>query len=261
MSTIHPTVLLMLFAAALPAELRGQVRERCAHEATRSATVRAPRGALLDLQAGAGALRVEGRAGLEEVRVRGRACAATEALLSELTIESDASDGRVRVRARYPESRNRDWNASYAYLDLVVEVPAGMAATIEDGSGSVVLDGLGALRVEDGSGDLTITNITGDVEVDDGSGDILVEGVTGGVRIDDGSGGMRIRQVRGDVTVKDGSGEIDISEVTGSVRVVDDGSGSIRVRDVGGDFVVDADGSGSIRHEGVRGRVQVPRQR
>jgi hypothetical protein len=256
MNSTPVVVALFLAASALPGA--AQTRERCEHEATRSATLQAGNGARLQLEAGAGSLRITGRAGLTEVRVRARACAATEALLGDLNVETRAGNGVIRIAARYPSSEGRDWNDGYAYLDLVVEVPAGMAAAIDDGSGSIVLEGLGALDVEDGSGDLTLTDIRGDVRIDDGSGNLTVERVTGDVVIDDGSGDVELRDIRGDVTLEDGSGDLDAGDVTGTVRVIDDGSGSIRVTNVGGDFVVDDDGSGSIRHSGVRGRVSIP---
>jgi DUF4097 and DUF4098 domain-containing protein YvlB len=245
----------LALAAAAPAT--GQERERCAHEATRTATLAVARGGRLDLEAGAGSLEVRGRRGLQEVRLQGRACAATEALLRAVTVESRVANGIVHVAARYPESRGFDWNDSYAYLDLVIEVPAGLAVSIEDGSGSVVLDGVGDVSIEDGSGDLRITSVAGRVTIDDGSGNVVIGGVGEDVEIDDGSGDVRIEGVRANVMVEDGSGEIDIRDVTGTVRV-SDGSGSIRVEGIGGDFIVDEDGSGGIRHGGVRGRVRIP---
>ena len=250
------TAPLLLLILAVP--VRGQRDGPCEHEAMRTATLRAAGGARLELEAGAGSLQVTGRDGLAEVRVRGRACAATEALLRELLIETSAGNGEVSVRTRHPEQSQRNWNDNYAYIDLVLEVPAGMSARIDDGSGSVVLEGLGETEIEDGSGDLRITDGRGAVRIDDGSGSIDIEQVTGDVSIDDGSGDIDVRGVRGRVTLEDGSGEITVGDVTGTVHVRDDGSGSIRVRDVGGDLIVEDDGSGGVRHSGVRGRVQVP---
>jgi len=48
----------------------------------------------------------------------------------------------------------------------------------------------------------------------------------------DGSGNLLIENVGGDVIVTDGSGNMDVRNVTGSFTVVTDGSGSIYATDI-----------------------------
>lgn len=244
-------------ALAVATGAAAQDQDACRYEAERSANVEASAGDRLAVMARAGSLRVEGRTGISRVQVRGHACASSEDLLEKLRLETGRSDGVVRVEV--PEfEQGWSWGRNqYARLDLVLEVPAGMAAEIRDGSGETVLRGLGRLRVDDGSGELTVEDIGGDLAIDDGSGGITVRGVRGDVTIDDGSGEVLIENVTGSVSVDDGSGSVEITGVGGSVRV-DDGSGGISVEDVRGDFTVTDDGSGSIRHSGVQGRVQIP---
>jgi len=252
------TRLIAIAALAIATGAAAQENDACRFEAQRSANIDADAGDQLRLIARAGSLRVEGRAGLDRVQVRGRACASSQELLEQLRLETDRSGGTVRVEV--PEIDNDDWmrgRNTYALLHLVVEVPEGMAAEITDGSGETILSGLGRLRVDDGSGELTIENIAGDVEIDDGSGSITARGIHGDITVDDGSGDVEIRDVTGSVDIDDGSGSLDVAEVGGSVRV-DDGSGNIRVANVHGDFTVTDDGSGSIRHTGVEGRVRIP---
>lgn len=110
------------------------------------------------------------------------------------------------------------------------------------------------LDVDDGSGQMSIQNITGDIYVDDGSGEIKIENIQGNVKIDDGSGTVSVRDVEGDVSINDGSGTIDVSGVSGTV-VVDDGSGSISIEGVGGDVHIKDDGSGSLSIRDVKGKV------
>ena len=218
-------------------------QDNCRFEASRSATIQASAGDRLDLIARAGSLTIRGREGMTEVRVRGRACASSEELLEQVQLESRRSGGTIHVEV--PEVDMGSWRSGgnrYASLHLEIDVPMGMVADIEDGSGSTDIDGLGDLRIEDGSGEIRMSNMQGDVTIDDGSGDIVIAGARGTVRVEDGSGSIEVRDVRGDV-------------------VVEDGSGSIDVRDVAGDFIVDRDGSGGISHSGVRGRVDIPRRR
>ncbi|MGH7504894.1 MAG: hypothetical protein ACRELX_04565 [Longimicrobiales bacterium] len=213
----------------------------CRYEAERSATVEVADARMLVVEAGSGSLRVEGRADASDVRIRGRACASDQELLEQLDFDAARRGDAIEVITRDVDSDGGWRNRRYARLDLVIELPAGFAAAIHDGSGELVLRNLGETSVEDGSGEIDIAGIAGPLELSDGSGELT------------------IREVDGDVDIEDGSGEIDITGVAGTVRI-DDASGSIAVDDIGGGFVVTSDGSGSIRHSGVRGNVDVPRK-
>lgn len=250
------TVIIALATAVFTGSAAAQ--EECRFEAERAATVSAAGASALQVEVGAGSLRVEGRQGLSEVRVRGRACASSQALLDDVQIDVSRSGGGVRVVM--PEMDHNFRGDTYARLDLVVEVPAGMEAEISDGSGSAEIRGLGATRVHDGSGELTIEQLTGMLEIEDGSGEVMVNGVDGDVEIQDGSGDVSIDNVRGSVDIEDGSGSVQLARVGRNARI-DDSSGDIEVDGIGGDLVVGNDSSGSIRHAGVRGRVDVPRRR
>lgn len=231
----------MLSALALAALAAvAQSWDNCEFTADRSANVAASRSDVLDLVARAGSLVVEGRPGLSEIRIRGRACASSRELLDQLVIETSSSGGRIRVEIPEIEhERNFFGGNQNASLDLVLEVPEGMEAVITDGSGDAEIRGVGRLRVTDGSGGLRLADIRGDLRVEDGSGEIEIDGVGGSV------------------DVQDGSGEVIVREVTGNVTI-DDGSGSIEVAGVRGDLTVGDDGSGDIRFENVRGAVDVP---
>jgi hypothetical protein len=249
----------------------------CAYEAQRSASVPASAGELLRVSAGSGELAVRGVEGLGEVRVVARACASASDDLDDLQITLEDAGAEIVLSAHYPERSASFFGGNrYARLDLVVEVPLSMAADIEDGSGSMELSGTGALRIQDSSGDILVSDALGPVEIEDSSGEIELVSVTGGltiqdssgeirienaagaVQIEDGSGEIELRVVEGDVRIEDGSGSIDAEQVSGSVTVEADGSGEIEVRDVTGDFTVLRDGSGSIQHQGVGGRVDIP---
>lgn len=238
-----------------------QVRHshECEYIVDREVSIAAGADQLLRLSAGSGELRVEGREGLDEVRAVGTVCASEESFLDDLTVTIEEVRGDIVLTAHYPESRSWRGNRT-AKIDLVVEMPLGMSADIDDSSGSMEILGSGALDIDDSSGSILVQGADGTVVIDDSSGGIEVMDVAGDVDIDDGSGGVSVRDVRGSVYVEDGSGSVTIEEVGQNV-VVDDGSGSIRVQNVGGDFSVRNDGSGGIRHSGVEGRVDVPEDR
>ena len=258
-------------------EWNGQ--DNCRFEAERSFTVSANPLESLRLMAGSGSLEVVGVEGLNEIQAVARACASSQDFLDDLQLTSDVSDGSVVVETIYPDMNGWGGGNRYARLDLLVEVPAGLDADIQDGSGEMILSNLGSVHVEDGSGEVVIRGIQGDLTIDDGSGELEITGVQGTVMVEDGSGEvvledvgsdveihdssgqLTIRGIGGSVTLHDSSGEVEIRDVVGTVRVVSDSSGDLDVRGVGGDFVVERDGSGDIHFEAVEGTVQIPKKK
>lgn len=253
---ILPFGLLAVAISAVPALAQSD----CRYEAERAVTLDAAGARLLELEAGAGSLKVIGKPGLTSIRLHGRACASDKDLLDDIKLEAHRSGSSVVAKANTQEHNFRiSWKNQYARLDLVVEVPSGLAANIDDGSGEMELSGLGATDIDDGSGGI-IAHDLASAHIDDGSGEINLTDIRGPVEITDGSGEIQLRNVAGPVDIDDGSGEIDVRGVTKGVRITD-ASGGIDVADVGGDFIVTNDGSGGIDYDNIRGRVDVPRRR
>jgi DUF4097 and DUF4098 domain-containing protein YvlB len=200
------------------------------------------------------------------VHVKGTARASRKGWLDDIKLIAERRGDEVFIKADIPDydtsfrdAMRGDWQRE---LDLTIEVPMSIALDVDDGSGDAEFNNTGALRFEDGSGEITIKNAHGDIKLVDGSGGITIEGVEGSVRVDDGSGEIRARNVSGDFTVgEDGSGEIEVSDVRGTMRVESDGSGGIGVDRIGGDFIVEHDGSGDIHYETVKGSVRSPERK
>lgn len=250
------------------------------HTSPRNATVPVDGARIVQINVGAGLLRVQGAPGTAAVSVAGEARAASDRLLADIELVAERRGDVIHIESRMP-SPTSGWRLfsigdRFAALDLVITIPAGMAVAAVDGSGDAEFRGTGALRVRDGSGSLLVEDVMGEIDIEDGSGDLTVRNVTGPLRIRDGSGSILLEGVGRDVTLRDGSGgivirrvgnvhitsdgsgSIDIQDATGTVRIDSDGSGDINVRGVGGDFTVGRGGSGRIRHENVRGRVELP---
>jgi len=185
-----------------------------------------------------GTLKVEGRPGMSELRANGTACASSDSLLRDVSIRASRSGSQLRVEAIIPEEMFGD----EASLDFTVTVPNNIAVSVEDGSGPLEISGTATLDVTDGSGELSVKNVNGDVKIVDGSGSIDVADVTGRVRVTDGSGSIEIVRA-------------------GAVTIDADGSGSLHVADVRGDFTVDEKGSGSVDYERIGGKIDVPSRR
>ncbi|HEV7593645.1 MAG TPA: hypothetical protein VGO33_01515 [Gemmatimonadaceae bacterium] len=233
-----------------------------AYTAPRNAIVDASGARLVEVEGGAGSLRVEGKPGLRQVQVTGTARASSQQYLSRIKLIAERRGDVVFVKADIPEENWRDNDNSSGALDLVIQVPQGMNAEISDGSGDLKVLGVGSLEASDGSGDFSVVGAAGTVHITDGSGNLLIENVGGDVTVNDGSGDIDVRNVAGSFTVEtDGSGSIYATDVRGSVIVQNDGSGEIDVNKVGRDFKVESKGSGSIEYTAVSGQVDVPDRR
>ena len=254
--------LLVVAAAFIP-------RRAAAHDdvtSPRNAEVNASGAKSVRIEAAGGILRVEGRAGINQVRIKGTARADRRSRLDDIKLIAERRGDEIFIKADMPEWRDhnfwRDRDDEFVALDLIIEVPTSLALDVSDGSGEAEFNNTGSLELGDGSGEITIRNARGDVRVSDGSGSITIEGVEGSVRVNDGSGSIRARNVTGNfVVTTDGSGDIDVSGVGGTMRVENDGSGNIDVDRVTGDFVVEHDGSGNINYETVKGSVRIPERK
>lgn len=233
------------------------------YTAPRNAVVDAAGARMVEVEAAAGSLRIEGKAGLRQVQVTGTARSSSQRGLSEIRLIAERRGDVVFIKADIPDDergfRDRDnWSAA---LDLVIQVPQGINAEVSDGSGEAKVLNVGALEASDGSGDFSVEGASS-VHITDGSGNLRIENVGGDVTVSDGSGEIDVRNVTGSFTVEtDGSGSIIATDVRGSVIVENDGSGEIEVNKVGRDFRVENKGSGSIDYTAVSGQVNIPDRR
>ena len=231
-----------------------------AFTAPRNAVVDANGARLIEVEASAGSLRVEGRPGLKQVQVTGTARSSSQELLSRISLIAERRGDVVFIKSEMPDEEWRSSRDNHsAALDLVIAVPQGMNADVADGSGELEIINVGSVELTDGSGEITIESAGGAVTVTDGSGELTIENVRGDVRVSDGSGGINVRNVSGSFTVRtDGSGGISATDIHGSVIVENDGSGEIDATKIGRDFTVESKGSGSIHYREVSGQVDIP---
>ena len=234
--------------------------DSCKYEKDIELTLDLSSSEMLTVTAGAGSLEIKGVDGSGEAVINGKACASKEDWLAESGV-STSSGRQARISVELPQNNGSwfSWGDEYAYLDLALEVPANMALEVRDSSGHMWLENVGAVEIQDSSGDLEINRAGGVVTINDTSGDIEMEDIAGDVTLKDSSGGIYGTGIEGSVLVeRDSSGNIRFEDVTGDVIVERDSSGNIKVTDVGGDFRVLKDGSGSITYNNVKGEVAVP---
>ena len=229
------------------------------------------------IDAKAGDLRVIGHAS-KNISIEGLACSNSKALLNQIEFTTRVQGKVLYVEARVPEGSM----LQQAGLHLTLNLPDPLNVEIYDTSGDLVVQGINNLKVWDRSGDMDITDLSGNlliaedeagdidihrvkksVQIDrDSAGDILIEQVSGAVSIGkDGSGDLTILDAGNTTVNMDDSGDIHIEHIQGNVLIGRDDSGDINVYDVSGNLMVRQDGSGDINFDQVRGNAQVPRKR
>ena len=231
----------------------------------RNAVVNASGAREIRIEAGGGFLHINGRTGINDVRVTGVARASNRRILDQIRLIAERRGDVVFIKAEFPDDHSI-WDLFRGdftqMLDLTIDVPVSIPLDVADGSGELKIRGTGPVTLTDGSGDLEVSGITGNVRITDGSGNIVVSGVDGDVHIDDGSGSIDANNVTGNFTIgEDGSGSVDVSGVGGTMRVNEKGSGSLTVNRIGGDFIVGSKGSGSIDYNTVKGTVSIPERK
>lgn len=232
----------------------------CAYEKAIDVTLDLAGSELLSVAAAAGDLTITGEAGTTAARVRGKLCVSEEQWLNEAEVHTEGGR-KASIAVSLPGTGG--WGFvfdRYAYVDLDIEVPAGLALDIRDSSGDMTVHGTGPVAIQDSSGDLELEDVNGGTVLKDSSGDIELRRIGGDVTVrQDSSGDIHGRDIRGSVLIEhDSSGEIRFEAVSGDYVVEQDSSGDIVADTVGGDFRVLRDGSGEVRHAAVSGEVEVP---
>lgn len=204
----------------------------------------------LDVHAGRGSLKIVGDNTVSSITVDA-VIGSENGKDYEFFLERSGSTAQLIAK-----TDGRMFDNSHAYLDLVVRVPSHLNLDVNDGSGDMNITNIaGDLSVNDGSGSMHISKIGGELDVNDGSGDIEVKNIAKDVSINDGSGSIDLTKAGGSLTINDGSGDIEAFHVSGNVKI-SDGSGSVHVDDVTGDVRVD-DGSGDIDVNRISGHVSI----
>jgi hypothetical protein len=104
-------------------------------------------------------------------------------------------------------------------------------------------------------GQVTVSNVAGDLRLDCAAAPVEVDGLRGRLDVDTGSGGVRIHDVQGDLLVDTGSGGCEISAVRAGRISLDTGSGRVEGEDLEARELRVDTGSGGVRFDRVRAPV------
>lgn len=118
-------------------------------------------------------------------------------------------------------------------------VPIDIRLEIRDGPEDLLVEGLRAgISIEDGAGDIDLTDLTGPVKIVDLDGNIFYHGGRGSVTVNDRRGDITIEEVTGPVEIIDREDDIMVQSVTGDLSLWEEGRGVVRINNVDGKLVI-----------------------
>jgi DUF4097 and DUF4098 domain-containing protein YvlB len=223
-------------AGAAPTQDRGRSRSGGVIEGQSiDTTFRMEKGGLVDLQALSGTIIVTGASG------------------SDVRIRASAEQGGVRLRAsstlatlRTVSDRGRMRDVRYE-----VAVPAGIRVLMNTTSGDLSASNLrGDLEIESISSTIKLDDLTGLVRIESVSGNITGTGLTGGAHIESTSGTISITDAAGDISVENTSGIIALAGIRSRVVRAESISGDIR-------FQGDVESDGRYEFSAFSGNVRL----
>jgi hypothetical protein len=144
-----------------------------------------------------------------------------------------------------------------AHTDLKVRMPAGQRLSLYLAVGNVSITNVsGELLVDGHSAPITASGTKGTLVLDVGSGPVKVSGAEGTLNVDTGSGPVEVSGFRGgELSIDTGSGGVTGSELQASEIQIDTGSGDIVLTAVTSPVLALETGSGSVEAD-LRGPVR-----
>jgi DUF4097 and DUF4098 domain-containing protein YvlB len=165
-------------------------------------------------------------------------------LAEEIEVMVKDYDSRIEIKTGYAPRKSRgffkrlfssDGNRS-ARVDYHILVPEEIELNIHSTSGDVIISDIsGEVGVHATSGDLLTKRIKGNLDLQTTSGDVEIFEVGGDVAVRGTSSDLEISDIKGDVEISSTSGETSVQDITGSVKI-DKTSGDIYLERIKGDI-------------------------
>ncbi len=143
--------------------------------------------AQLYIDAGAGDLKITGKAGQLEITVIAKVFG--EKLNEDEYVLSLQKDGdKARLIAQFNDNIYNNQR-----IDLEISMPPTLALLVDDRSGDILIESISnGLTLNDRSGGIDLKGVVGDVNINDSSGDIHAKNISGVVIVADSSGDISI---------------------------------------------------------------------
>jgi hypothetical protein len=144
----------------------------------------------------------------------------------EYTVVMEEADGRLTLEEKF-ERGNHSGNSYWT-----LEIPDNTTLKLNSGSGDIVISDLTAdIRSNTGSGNIELTAVKGELDFNTGSGDAQLEKMDGEMKLNTGSGNISMRDSKGTYDLNAGSGDIRLDKVSGEFQIYT-GSGDIKAGSV-----------------------------
>jgi len=175
----------------------------------------------LSVKIGSGEIEVEpGLEGRTEVEVVPRNRGAREAI-EEMIIRGEQRGGRFEIEIEEPKHGSFVHNLfNNADFGVKVRCPTDTAVELQTGSADGVVRGhVASAHAKTGSGDMSFSEVGGELVVNAASGDVKAGDVGGDCTIKTASGDVRVHRVGGDFVGNLVSGDLHLTEAQGPVTV------------------------------------------
>jgi DUF4097 and DUF4098 domain-containing protein YvlB len=167
-------------------------------------------------------------------------------MADEIEVIIENRDSQIEIKTRYPSRRSRGLMrrlfSSGGSISMRVDYHILVPQEID-------------LNILGTSGDVSISDISGEVEVNVTSGDLSARRIEGDIDLESTSGDMEIFNVEGDITVRATSSDLEMSAITGNVQISST-SGNTSVEEIAGSVRIDKT-SGDVYLDRIRGNIQV----
>lgn len=168
-----------------------------------------------------------------------------ERLADQIEILIEKHEEELEIKTKYPSLKFRSfWDRVFSfdgknsgYVDYRIMVPEKIR-----------------LDVSSISGEVKISNITGEVGVSSTSGNLWIKRITGALNLETTSGDVEISMIGGDVTVSGTSSDLELFDIKGNVDVSST-SGNVSAEGVVGSVQID-NTSGDLFLKGIRGSIE-----
>lgn len=118
------------------------------------------------------------------------------------------------------------------HVDLAIQLPAGIHATIKNHVGSMHARQLSdTLSLDSDNGDIQAHTIDGALSIDTSNGDVVVDGLKGRLDISTDNGDVNLSGIDGPLNAKTDNGDIEGHRIAGAVKA-NTGNGDITLKDV-----------------------------
>jgi len=161
-----------------------------------------------------------------------------ERIADEIEVIIKKYDSGVEIKTKYASKRSKGfwkrlfsshWHRS-AYVDYHILVPEKIELDISNTSGDVIVSNIsGDIEINATSGDLSIKRITGELNLETTSGDVEIFSIQGDIIVEGTSSDLEIFNIIGDADISSTSGNTTAENITGSVKI-DKTSGDIYLK-------------------------------